>query len=330
MADSFVLLLGGVNRLFGEAVATVLDMSADNARVGRFPDGEVDVGLNVSVRSRHVVIVGSICPPDVNGAFMEILLLANAAFEAGAVSTSVVSPYLGYARSDAPKEGDRLPLAIRVVGHALADGRVNNVSQVMVGEPHFRQVKLAFSVPTTPLNLRAPTVAELLKVPELAEAKARNTLMALSPDLGGIHRARAYARALGCRWGIVDKERHGPADSTAGEVIGDVANMDCLVVDDLTASVNTLNGAAEKALDRGAKSVRAVVMHPVLPDEQSVKNLTDGPLVTLHVGDTIPRRPYEDGVAKLQRLSYATFFARAITRFVNGGSITELCKTWRG
>nr|VFJ45904.1 MAG: ribose-phosphate pyrophosphokinase [Candidatus Kentron sp. DK] len=289
-------------------VARFLDVEMGDADVKRFPDGEVDVRLNESVRSHDVFLLQSICYP-ANDHLMELLLLIDACRRASAGRINAVIPYLGYGRQDRVMY-PRTPISAKVVANTLASVGVDRVITI---DFHAGQLQGFFDLPVDHLHA-APLLIERLREGNPSE------LVVVSPDTGGVERAGRFGMGLGVSsMALIDK-RGNKAKSM--NLIGDVRDMDCLIVDDMIDTGGTLCEATDLLITNGARSVRAAVTHPVLSGS-AAERINRSKLTELVCTDTIPL-PVEKQIARIRVVSVAERLATVIRNVHVGESVTQL------
>ncbi len=254
MSDrEFMIFSGNANPELAEKVAARLGLPLGKALVTKFSDGEVRVEINERVRGKDVFIIQSTCAPT-NDNLMEIVLMADALKRASAERITACIPYFGYARQDRRPRSTRVAISARVVANMLES---IGISRVIIMDVHAAQIQGFFDIPVD--NIYASPI--LLK--DIVERHYEN-LIVVSPDIGGVVRARALAERLGCELSIIDKRRPKPNESEVMNLIGSVEGKDCIIMDDIVDTAGTLTKAAEALKERGAKTVAAYCTHPVL------------------------------------------------------------------
>jgi len=308
------LLAGNSNRALAEAIADSLDLSLIPAQVKRFADNEVFVTIEENVRGEDVFIIQSTSYP-ANDNLMELLICIDALTRASARRITAVMPYFGYARQDR-KTGGRTPISAKLVANLITRA---GADRVLTMDLHSGQIQGFFDIPTDnlfPTKLLAADIRE----------HYRNTedLMIVSPDVGGVVRARALASRLGIAdLAIVDKRRSGPGQSEVMNIIGDVKDRRCILFDDIVDSAGTLCNAAQALIDHGATEVSAYVTHGVLSGgaQERVKG---SQLKTLVVTDSIEGPQLSEKVGKIRQVSCAALIGEAIRRIANEESVSKL------
>ena len=291
-----VKLFSGTSSLYlSEKIADYYGQPLGDVKLNRFSDGEMQLVINESVRGAFVFLIQSTFSPAEN--FMELLLMIDAAKRASSGYITAVMPYFGYARQDR-KDKPRVPISAKLVADLLQAAGAN---RVMTMDFHADQIQGFFDIPVDHLK------SEAIYIPFLEQQKLDNVIFA-SPDVGGVKRARTYAKYFGRDLVICDKYRKKANEVAGMTVIGDVSGADVILVDDLVDTAGTLCRAADIILKKGAKSVKAICTHPVLSGK-AYENIESSSLEELIVCDTIPLRKTSK---KIKVLSTAKLFARAI------------------
>ena len=307
-----MLFSGNANPALGQEIATHLGIELGKAKVGRFSDGEVDVELYQNVRARDIFVVQSTCNPT-NENLMELLIMVDALKRASARRITAVMPYFGYARQDRRPRSTRVPISAKVVANLM---ETVGIERVLTMDLHADQIQGFFDIPVD--NIYASPVL-------LTDLKNKNypELVVVSPDVGGVVRARALAKQLGCDLAIIDKRRPKANVSEVMHVIGEIEGRNCVIMDDMIDTAGTLVKAAEVLKERGAKSVFAYCTHPVFSGpavERIAKSAIDEVVIT----NTIPLSDAAKGCTKIRQLSVAFLFAESIRRISDGESVTSL------
>jgi ribose-phosphate pyrophosphokinase len=283
------------------------------ATVGRFSDGEVMVEIAENVRSRDVFVLQSICRPT-NDTLMELLVLIDALRRASANSITAVIPYLGYARQDRRPRSARVPITAKVVANMIASVGTNRVLTV---DLHADQIQGFFEMPMD--NVYASPVL----LGDIWKQKYPN-LMVVSPDVGGVVRARAVARRLdNADLAIIDKRRPRANEAEVMNIIGDVEDRTCVLVDDMVDTAGTLSLAAKALKNRGARAVVAYCTHPVLSGK-ALSNIENSVLDELVVTDTIPLTEEAAASPRIRQLSVAAMLGESINRMSTGQSLSSM------
>jgi ribose-phosphate pyrophosphokinase len=307
------LLAGNSNRTLSQAIATHLDMPLTKAQVKRFADNEVFAIIEENVRGEDVFIVQSTSYP-ANDNLMELLIITDALVRASARRITAVMPYFGYARQDR-KTGGRTPISAKLVANLITRA---GADRVLTMDLHAGQIQGFFDIPTDNL-LATPVLARDIK----DHYPKSDELMIVSPDVGGVVRARSLAKRLDADLAIVDKRRAKAGESEVMNIIGDVEGRRCILFDDIVDSGGTLVNAAQALMDRGAESVSAYISHGVLSGP-AVKRVTDGPLKELVITDSI-EQPHEVLTCdKIRSVSVAPLIGEAIRRIANEESVSKL------
>jgi len=300
------------NRPLAEAISAYLQLPLTDASVRRFQDQEVFVEIHENVRGEDVFIIQSTSFP-ANDHLMELLVTLDALRRASARRATAVIPYYGYARQDR-KSGGRTPISAKLVANMITAAGADRVLTV---DLHAGQIQGFFDIPLD--NLFAAPVF-------IDDIKARyngGDLVVVSPDVGGVVRARALARRVDADLAIIDKRRERAGISEVMNIIGDVAGRRCILVDDIVDSAGTLCNAAEALMERGAKSVAAYVTHGVLSGG-AVKRVIDSPLEVLATTDSIAATEAVASAANIRRLTIAPLMAEAILRISEERSVSSL------
>lgn len=309
-----MIFAGNANPQLAQSVAQHLRVPLGKAVVSRFSDGETMVEILENVRGRDVFIIQSTCAP-ANDNVMELAIMADAFRRASASKITAVIPYFGYSRQDRRVRSARVPITAKVVADILSSV---GISRILTVDLHADQIQGFFYIPVD--NVYATPVM-------LADIKQRYSteqLMVVSPDVGGVIRARAMAKRLNdAELAIIDKRRLGPNQAEAIHVIGDVTGRDCLIVDDIVDTAGTLCSAANVLKKNGANKVAAYVTHAVLSG-MAIHNISHSVLDEIVVSDTIPLNPSAQECSKIRSLSLSTMLAEAIHRIKEEESVSSL------
>jgi ribose-phosphate pyrophosphokinase len=309
----FLVFTGNANPSLGLEIATHLGSTLGSAQVGRFSDGEVTVEIQQNVRARDVFVVQSTCAPT-NDNLMELLIMVDALKRASAERISAVIPYFGYARQDRRPRSARVPITAKVVANML---QAVGVSRVLTMDLHADQIQGFFDIPVDNIYASPVLLGDL-------RLKNYNDLIVVSPDVGGVVRARALAKQLGCDMAIIDKRRPKANVSEVMHVIGDIEGRNCVIMDDMIDTAGTLVKAAEVLKERGAKKVYAYCTHPVFSGP-AIERLSKGEaLDEIVITNTIPLSAAARACPKIRQLSAAFLFAESIRRISDGESVTSL------
>lgn len=309
---SLMVFTGNANPKLAADVVRRLGMSIGAATVGRFSDGEVNVELLENVRGKDVFILQSTCFPT-NDNLMELLVMADALKRASAARITAAIPYFGYARQDRRPRSARVPITAKVVANML---QAVGVQRVLTVDLHADQIQGFFDIP----------VDNIYSSPVLLDDLQRHrddNLMVVSPDVGGVVRARAFAKKLECDLAIIDKRRPKANVSEVMNIIGDVKGRTCVIVDDIVDTAGTLCKAAQALKQNGAEKVLAYITHPVLSGA-AISRVAESDLDELVVSDTIPLREDARGCSKIRQVSIGDFLADTIMRINNQQSVSSL------
>ncbi len=312
MLFNTVLFTGNANPVLAQEMAKHLGVEVGSASVGRFSDGEVTVEIRQNVRARDVFVVQPTCAPT-NENLMELLIMVDALKRASARRITAVIPYFGYARQDRRPRSTRVPISAKVVANLL---ETVGVERVLTMDLHADQIQGFFDIPVD--NIYASPVL-------LSDLKSKNypNLVVVSPDVGGVVRARALAKQLGCDLAIIDKRRPTANVSEVMHVIGEIDGRNCVIMDDMIDTAGTLVKAAEVLKARGAKSVYAYCTHPVFSGP-AVERIAGSQIDEVVITNTIPLSDAGKACGKIRQLSVAFLFAETIRRISDGESVTSL------
>jgi ribose-phosphate pyrophosphokinase len=307
-----VLFTGNANPVLAHEIATQLGVELGKAAVGRFSDGEVTVEIRQNVRARDVFVIQPTCSPT-NESLMELFIMVDALKRASARRITAVIPYFGYARMDRRPRSMRVPISAKVVANML---ETVGVERVLTMDLHADQIQGFFDIPVD--NIYASPVL-------LSDLKSKNyrDLVVISPDVGGVVRARALAKQLGCDLAIIDKRRPAAGVAEVMHVIGETEGRNCVIMDDMIDTAGTLVKAAEVLKERGARSVYAYCTHPVFSGP-AVERIKASQIDEVVVTNTIPLNDAARACAKIRQLSVAFLFAESIRRISDGESVTSL------
>ncbi len=306
------IFTGNANRTLAEAICRRLGLPLGRAAVKTFSDGEIAVEIEESVRGWDVFVVQPTCPP-VNDHLMELLVMMDALKRASANSISAVIPYYGYARQDR-KVNPRVPITSKLVADLIT---VAGADRVLTVDLHAGQIQGFFDIPVD--NLYATPVL----MEEFRRRFSSDDLVVVSPDAGGVERARAFAKRLDAGLAIIDKRREKANVSEVMNIIGDVRGKDALLLDDMVDTAGTLTAGARALKENGARRVYAAATHPVLSGP-AVERIVDSPLEELVVTDTIPLGKAARESGRIRVLSVASLLGEAIRRVTECGSVSSL------
>jgi ribose-phosphate pyrophosphokinase len=308
------LLAGNSNATLAQAVGDYLDLPLTSAQVRRFADQEVFVAIEENVRGEDVFVIQSTSFP-ANDNLMELLVCIDALVRASARRITAVMPYFGYARQDR-KVGGRTPISAKLVANLITRA---GADRVLTMDLHAGQIQGFFDIPTDNL-IATPVMAGDIR----AHYEGREgELMIVSPDVGGVVRARALADRLAADLAIVDKRRSGPGESEVMNIIGDVSGRRCILFDDIVDSAGTLCNAAKALVDQGATSVSAYVSHGVLSGA-ACERVAQSVLRELVITDSIEASDVVRGCGKIRHVSVAPLIGEAIRRIANEESVSKL------
>jgi ribose-phosphate pyrophosphokinase len=307
-----VLFTGNANPALAQEIASSLGVELGRAAVGRFSDGEVTVEIQQNVRARDVFVIQPTCNPT-NENLMELLIMVDALKRASARRITAVIPYYGYARQDRRPRSTRVPISAKVVANLL---ETVGVERVLTMDLHADQIQGFFDIPVD--NIYASPVL-------LSDLKSRNhpDLIVVSPDVGGVVRARALAKQLSCDLAIIDKRRQAANVSEVMHVIGEIEGRNCVVMDDMIDTAGTLVKAAEVLKARGARHVFAYCTHAVFSGP-AIERIAASQLDEVVITNTIPMGQAAQTCKKIRQLSVAFLFAETIRRISDGESVTSL------
>ncbi|MEY4285723.1 MAG: ribose-phosphate pyrophosphokinase [Betaproteobacteria bacterium] len=312
-SSDFVVFTGNANPQLAKEIAGHLDTQLGAATVGRFSDGEVTVELHQNVRNRDVFIVQSTCAPT-NENLMELLIMVDALRRASAERICAVIPYFGYARQDRRPRSSRVPISAKVIANLLQTVGVNSV---LTMDLHADQIQGFFDMPVD--NIYASPVL-------LGDLRRQNyeNVTVVSPDVGGVVRARALAKQLNCDLAIIDKRRPRANESEVMHVIGEIDGRNCVIMDDMIDTAGTLVKAAEVLKQRGAKKVYAYCTHPIFSGPALDRINKGEALDEVVVTNTIPLSDVALSSNKIRQLSVAPLIAETIQRIAKGESVLSL------
>jgi ribose-phosphate pyrophosphokinase len=308
-----MVFAGNANPQLAHKIATRLQLPLGKAQVSRFSDGEVAVELMENVRGRDVFIVQSTCPPT-NDNLMELLVMADALRRASAGRITAVVPYFGYARQDRRQRAARVPITAKLVANLMVSAGVNRVLTV---DLHADQIQGFFDIPVDNVYASPVLLGDVWK-------QKFDDLIVVSPDVGGVVRARALAKRLDdADLAIIDKRRPRPNEAQVMNIIGEVSGKTCVIVDDLVDTAGTLCIAAKALKEQGAAKVLAYITHPVLSGK-AVANIEGSVLDELVVTDTIPLRGGAESCKRIRQLSIAELLAETMRRVSDEESVSSL------
>ena len=308
-----MIFSGNASQDLSKKIVEHLNLSLGKATVSCFSDGETMVEIQENVRGRDVFIIQSTCAPS-NNNLMELILIADALRRASAAKITAVVPYFGYARQDRRVRSARVPITAKIVADMMASV---GISRLVTVDLHADQIQGFFYMP----------VDNLYSTPIMLEDIQTNgfqNIMVVSPDVGGVIRARAIAKRIsGADLAIIDKRRPQPNEAQVMHIIGDVKDRDCLIVDDIIDTASTLCRAVDALKEHGASKVVAYVTHPVLSGK-AIKNIESSALDGLVVTDTIPLHDAAKTCSRIRALSLSHMIAEAIRRISGAGSLSRM------
>jgi ribose-phosphate pyrophosphokinase len=302
------------NRPLAQAIADYLGMSLTKANIRRFPDMEVFVEIAENVRGEDVFVIQSTCYPT-NDNLMELLITLDALRRGSARRITAVVPYFGYARQDR-KSGPRTPISAKLVANLITSA---GADRVVTLDLHSGQIQGFFDIPVDNL-FAAPVFVNDIRT---SVGHTTERLMVVSPDVGGVVRARTLATRLEVDMAIIDKRRERAGVSEVMNIIGDVKNRRCVLIDDIVDSAGTLCNAAVALMNAGAESVSAVVTHGVLSGE-AVARVTASPLKELVISDSIPATDGVKNASNIRQVTIAPLMAESIHRISEERSVSSL------
>ena len=311
MTDLMVFT-GNANPDLAKKIVDHLGMPLGNVSVAQFSDGEIAVELHDNVRGRDVFVVQSTCAPT-NDNLMELIVMVDALRRASAGRITAVVPYFGYARQDRRVRSARVPITAKVVADMMVGVGVDRVLTV---DLHAEQIQGFFDVPVDNVY-GSPVLLEDI------EAQKFEDLIVVSPDIGGVVRARAVAKQLGIDLAIIDKRRPRANVAEVMHIIGDIEGRTCLLVDDIIDTAGTLCSAAKALKAQGAKKVVAYCTHPVLSGK-AIENINNSELDQLVVADSIPLSQAAKGCPRIRSLTLSKMLAEAMRRLSNEESLSAM------
>ncbi len=309
--DDFLLFSGNSNKGLAKSISDYLEKELSPIKAKTFSDGEIEIEIKENVRTNDIFVIQSTCAP-VNDNLMELLLIIDALKRASAKRITAVIPYFGYARQD-KKVAPRVPISAKLVADLL---QAAGADRIITMDLHANQIQGFFNVP----------VDNLFAKPVLIDYIQRNipdNLAIVSPDAGGVERARSFAKKLDAGLAIIDKRREAPNKAKAMAVIGNVAGKKAIILDDMIDTAGTLTEAADVVKNQGAKEVHAIATHAVLSGP-AIDRINDSEFESVVVTNTIPLEEKVNTCPKLIPLSVAGLFGEAIKRSNTGDSVTSL------
>jgi ribose-phosphate pyrophosphokinase len=308
-----MLFSGNSNPKLSLEIAGYLNLPLGKITVGQFSDGEVMAEISENVRGRDIFILQSLCAPT-NDNLMELMVIADALRRASAARVTAVIPYMGYARQDRRPRSARVPITAKVVANMIASV---NIDRVLTVDLHADQIQGFFDMPLDNVYAGPVLLGDVWK-------HEYPNLMVVSPDVGGVVRARALAKRLDdSELAIIDKRRPNPNESEVMNIIGDVDGRTCVIIDDMVDTAGTLCNGASALKKYGAVKVVAYCTHAVLSGN-AMKNINASELDELVVTDTIPLRPEAEACDRIRVLSVAAMLAESVRRVAEGESLSSM------
>ncbi len=307
------IFAGNSSKHLASEVSRLLNVPLGQSQVNAFSDGEIQVEIKESVRGKNVFVIASTCPP-VNQHYMELFIMLDAFKRASSAHVTAVIPYYGYARQDR-KVAPRAPISAKCMADLLTTAGADRVVAV---DLHAAQIQGFFNCPFDHL-FATPTLARAWK----EKIGIGEEYVTVSPDAGGVERARAFAKRIDSSLAIIDKRRSAPNEAKAMHVIGDVAGKTAVIVDDMIDTAGTLTQAVDSLLKNGAKRVFAVATHPVLSGP-AITRIHESKLEKVFVSDTIPLSAAAIASGKIQVISVAPVLSEAIKRIHDHDSVSSL------
>ena len=308
------LLAGNSNKNLSQKISKYLKTKLVNSNIKKFSDGEIYVEINENIRGNNIFIIQSISSP-ANDNLLEMLLCIDALKRSSAKNITAVIPYFGYARQDR-KVVPRTSISAKLVSNLITKAGADRVVTV---DLHAGQIQGFFDIPVDNLFATPIFYRHIKKKLEL------NNLVCVSPDIGGVERSRALGKLLGVELAIVDKRRPAPGKSKVMNIIGNVKNKVCIIVDDIIDSGGTIVNAAKKLKDKGAKEIHVYITHGVLSGE-AVKKIKNSPIKNLVITDTIDNSKKINNVKNIEILSISNLLGEALKRISNSTSVSDLFK----
>lgn len=309
--EGLSIFAGNSNPALADRISDYLAKPLGRLKVNCFSDGEIQVEIHENVRKREIYVIQSTCRP-VNEHLVELLLLIDAFKRSSASRVTAVIPYFGYARQD-KKVSPRVPISAKLVADLLD---TTGVDRVITMDLHAGQIQGFFNVPVDNLYA-APIIIDDIKT------RFSDDIVVVSPDAGGVERARAYAKRIDAGLAIVDKRRSAPNQAKAMAIIGDVDDKIAIIIDDMADTAGTLTEASEIIREKGAKEVHAYCTHPVLSGP-AIDRISGSALNSLVVTDTIPLSEEAQQCDRIRTLSIAKLVGEAIMRSYRGDSVNSL------
>ena len=312
-SPSLMVFTGNANLKLANDIARELGVPMGKALVDRFSDGEVAVEIMENIRGRDIYLIQSTCAPTADN-FIELLVMVDALKRASAARVTAVIPYFGYARQDRRPRSARVPITAKVAAKMIS---AVGTDRVVTIDLHADQIQGFFDIPVDNVYASPLTLADIW------QHQNGEDLVVVSPDVGGVVRARAIAKRLDVELAIIDKRRPRANVAKVMNIIGDIKGKSCVMVDDMVDTAGTLCAAAGALKDQGALRVVAYCVHPVLSGP-AIENRTNSQLDELVVTDTIPLSEAARNCGKIRQLSVAQMLAETIRRMAQGESVSSL------
>ena len=309
--EGMSIFAGNSNPVLAKKICDYLSLPLGGAEVKTFSDGEIQIEITENVRLKDVFVLQSTCAP-VNDNLVELLLMIDAFKRSSARRITVVIPYFGYARQD-KKVAPRVPISAKLVADMITLAGAN---RIITMDLHAGQIQGFFNIPVDNL-FAAPVLIDYIR------NNFRDELVVVSPDAGGVERARAFAKRLNADLAIIDKRRDAPNKAKAMAVIGEVTDKVAVILDDMADTAGTLTEAAEAVMQAGAREVHACCAHPVLSGP-AIDRISNSVLKSLVVTDTIPIKESASVCDKIKVLTISQLVGEAIIRSFRGDSVTSL------
>ena len=309
--EGISIFTGNSNPTLAKKICEYLHLPLGNAQVKTFSDGEIQIEIDENVRSKDVFVIQSTCAP-VNDNLVELLLMIDALKRSSAIRITAVVPYFGYARQD-KKVAPRVPISAKLVADMVT---VAGANRLITMDLHAGQIQGFFDIPVDNI-FAAPLLIEYI------QSNFVDNLVIVSPDAGGVERARAFAKRLDADLAIIDKRRSAPNQAKAMAVIGDVQDKVAVILDDMADTAGTLTGAADALKAEGAREIHACCAHAVLSGP-AIERIVNSDIKNLVVTDTIPLNENAATCGKIVVISIAELVGEAIIRSYRGDSVTSL------
>ena len=310
---SLMIFAGNANPDLANAIAGHLGVPMGKANVGKFSDGEVMVEIVENVRARDIFVIQPTCQPAAEN-FMELLVMVDALKRASAGRVTAILPYFGYARQDRRPRSSRVPITAKVAAKMIG---VVGTDRVVTIDLHADQIQGFFDIPVDNVYASPLMLADIWK------HYGDDNMIVVSPDVGGVVRARAIAKRLDADLAIIDKRRPRANEATVMNLIGDVTDKTCVLVDDMIDTAGTLCTAAGALKDAGARRVVAYCVHPILSG-RAIENISNSRIDEIVVTDTIPLSQAARDCGRIRQLSVAQMLAETIRRMAEGESVSSL------